>query len=268
MRAYHTIVCVEDSERKDGAFALTGNMLKLAACAFMLVDHTGMILFPDVIALRVIGRLAMPLFAFTFAEGCFYTRHKLRHLLTVLIIGVCTSAVASVARGQVCGDILITFSLSAAVIYALDALKRAVVLRDGRASALYAVLLVLAVGGSVFLCCFSGARIDYGIAGVMLPVTVRLLDMRSFGATSELAESIYNRATMLLCFGAGLLAVSVASGGVQIFCVLALIPLMFYGGRRGKAKLKYFFYIFYPAHLALLCGIYLIVHPDFLSALL
>ena len=256
MRAYHTIVCVEDSEKKDGAFALTGNMLKLAACAFMLVDHTGMILFPDIIALRVIGRLAMPLFAFTFAEGCFYTRHKLRHLLTVLIIGVCTSAVASVARGQVCGDILITFSLSAAVIYALDALKRAVVSRDGRASALCAVLLALAVGGSVFLCCFSGARIDYGIAGVMLPVT-----------TSELAESIYNRATMLLCFGAGLLAVSVASGGVQIFCVLALIPLMFYGGRRGKAKLKYFFYIFYPAHLALLCGIYVIIHPDILSAL-
>lgn len=37
----------------------------------------------------------------------------------------------------------------------------------------------------------------------------------------------------------------------------AVIPLALYSGDRGKLKLKYFFYIFYPAHLGLL---YLIAH--------
>ncbi len=264
----HYNMSVESEEKtNDGAGVLSGNILKIAACALMLVDHTGMILFPDTVALRIIGRLAMPLFAFTFAEGCFYTKNKLRHTLLILAVGLCTSAVASVAYGEVYGDILITFSLSSAVIYPLDALKTSAASRDGRSCALYAFLLALAVGGSIFICCFSGVRIDYGIAGVMLPVTVRLLDFASFGFTSGLLSSLYNRATSLLCFGAGLIAVSVAVGGIQIFCIFAIIPVMLYNGKRGKAKLKYFFYIFYPAHLAALAGIYLIVHPGFLSSL-
>ncbi len=46
---------------------LSGNALKIIACVSMLVDHIGMILFPDVVALRIVGRLAMPLFALFYA---------------------------------------------------------------------------------------------------------------------------------------------------------------------------------------------------------
>lgn len=41
----------------------SGNALKLLACAFMLVDHIGAILFPELSALRAVGRLALPLIA-------------------------------------------------------------------------------------------------------------------------------------------------------------------------------------------------------------
>ena len=42
------------------------------------------------------------------------------------------------------------------------------------------------------------------------------------------------------------------------------MPLFaFYNGRRGKLRLKYFFYCFYPLHLALLAGIRLALHPEF-----
>jgi hypothetical protein len=38
------------------------------------------------------------------------------------------------------------------------------------------------------------------------------------------------------------------SGGAQWLMVFALIPIVLYNGRRGKGS-KYFFYIFYPAHI-------------------
>lgn len=67
---------------------LSGNALKIIACVSMLVDHIGMILFPDVVALRIVGRLAMPLFAFTFAEGCYYSHKRSARFALILILGV------------------------------------------------------------------------------------------------------------------------------------------------------------------------------------
>ena len=55
---------------------LTGNALKILAALFMTIDHIGVMLFPRVLVLRIIGRLALPIFAFMIAEGCKYTRNK------------------------------------------------------------------------------------------------------------------------------------------------------------------------------------------------
>lgn len=40
------------------------NHIKILAALFMLIDHAGLILFPEIIILRYIGRLSFPLFAF------------------------------------------------------------------------------------------------------------------------------------------------------------------------------------------------------------
>ena len=167
---------------------ISGNQLKIVACIAMLIDHIGMILLPDMVFLRIIGRIA-----FSFA------------LLTAL---------------------------------------------------------ALAVG----VCCFSGVEIDYGIMGILLPVTVRLPDFGSFGAKAALA-SIYTPVTVFLLFSAWLIALSLVLGGVQFFCLVAIIPIACYSGQRGKHNLKGLFYVFYPAHLALLAAIYLILNSDFLSTL-
>ena len=42
---------------------LTGNQLKLIALITMTVDHIGMLLLPRLMILRIIGRIAMPLYA-------------------------------------------------------------------------------------------------------------------------------------------------------------------------------------------------------------
>lgn len=245
---------------------LSGNALKVIACISMLIDHVGMIFFPDVVVLRVIGRLAMPLFAFTFAEGCFYSRHRLRRFLLILCLGIATSSVMSFVEKSPQGDILITLSLSALVIGALDALKRSAFAHQVKKTVVSALLLAAAVAFCVGVCCFSGLNVDYGLAGVLLPVTVRLLDFRPYGAKGALS-AIYTPVTMLLLFAAGLLFVVLFTGEIQLFSLVSLIFIALYSGKRGKAHLKALFYVFYPAHLAVLGAVYLIVWPEFFMTL-
>ena len=47
---------------------LNGNHLKLIAAFAMLLDHAGILLFPRVRLLRILGRLAYPIFAFMIAQ--------------------------------------------------------------------------------------------------------------------------------------------------------------------------------------------------------
>lgn len=70
-----------------------------------------------------------------------------------------------------------------------------------------------------------------------------------------------------MLFSAGLIALSLVLGGVQFFCLVSIIPIGCYSGQRGKHNLKGLFYVFYPAHLALLAAIYFILNSDFLSTL-
>lgn len=51
-------------------------MIKLIAAFLMLIDHIGAVLLPDIIALRIIGRLSMPLFAYCIARGFYYSDNK------------------------------------------------------------------------------------------------------------------------------------------------------------------------------------------------
>ena len=47
-------------------------------------------------------------------------------------------------------------------------------------------------------------------------------------------------------------------GGVEVYAVLALIPILLYNGQRGHQTkvMQYGFYIFYPAHLLLIAALY------------
>lgn len=243
----------------------SGNILKLVACAAMLTDHIGMIFFPSVVLLRIIGRLAMPLFAFTVAEGFYYTRRKTVHLIVMLAIGAAVSAVFSFAEKRLHFDILITFSLSALIVYALHNLKRCAFDRKGADAAVATFALAAAVALAIFVC--LNAKVEYGIAGVMLPVTVRLTDFRRYGAQGILAAAD-NFPARVACFTLGLCAVSFSLGSVQWFCLFALPFVAMYNGKRGKARLKYFFYIFYVGHFILLGAVYAAIHPDAVQAVL
>jgi hypothetical protein len=233
--------------------------IKLIAAASMLVDHMGMILFPDVLWMRIVGRLALPLYALCIAEGFRHTRNRLAYFLRIFVLGaICQVAYLFVSEGLYLG-ILITFSISIVLLFFLDALMRACQKEKNPIGTLMAKLCKKTPSNalSIALCalCFGTAlagavtltlfvHVDYGLTGILLPVLVYL------GGSSRPGK---------LCGAAAgtvLLACNLENSPTpRIWSLAAIIPLALYNGKPGKYKLKYFFYVFYSAHLLLLYGI-------------
>ena len=212
---------------------LSGNILKLIAAASMFLDHMGLMLFPGNGILRIVGRLALPIYAYMIAEGCKYTRNKKKYFGTVFGLASLCQAVYFFFSGSTYLSILFTFSLAIVCIYALQRYQQTPTAKNG-------ILFALAVTGVYGLNVLL--EIDYGFWGCMLPVFPAMLQ----GTPYDKKE--WNVAML----GLGLLLLSLALGGTQIWSLAALPLLLLYSGKRGRWKMKYFFYIFYPAHLVLL----------------
>ena len=218
---------------------LTGNQLKLIALISMTCDHVGLQLFPDVLLLRILGRLALPIYAYMIAEGCRYTRNRKRYLLRMASLAALCQVVYFFAMDSLYQCILVTFTLSLCLIFAMDNWQN----RGDTASRLLALgTLIL-----VFLLCvvlpdfLPGFEIDYGIMGVLLPVLIY------FGKPSH---------HYLLV---GLILLGFTYGGIQ-WCSLAAIPLLaVYNDQRGKYNIGKLFYIYYPLHLVVIYGIGLLM---------
>ena len=67
---------------------MNSNQLKIIACIAMACDHIGFLLFPNLVFLRYIGRIALPIFAYFIAEGCLKTRSKFRYFMQVFIMAI------------------------------------------------------------------------------------------------------------------------------------------------------------------------------------
>ncbi len=62
--------------------------LKFCAFAFMVCDHVGAYLFPEIQVLRVLGRLAFPLFAFALVQGFRNTSDFKRYSTRILSLAL------------------------------------------------------------------------------------------------------------------------------------------------------------------------------------
>ena len=217
--------------------------------------------FPYEAIFRIIGRIAMPIFAFMIAEGCRYTKNKIRYLSMILGLAAVYQGAYYFYNGKTTMCILVTFSLSIIMIYALQYFykmlfqKEASLLKKG----LGGIALLASIGLTVAFT--RKFQVDYYIYGCMLPLLASLAHFPE-SAPAKLKRIDTNfTSVLLLGIGAVVLAlrvpfytISIAglSVRIQLFSVIAILLLFFYNGKRGKYKMKYFFYIFYPVHLLIL----------------
>lgn len=220
---------------------LSGNLLKLIAAISMVVDHAGLLFFPQQDIFRILGRLAFPIYAFFIAEGCHYTKNRLRYFLQIFLLGALCQAVYFFVSGDTYLNILLTFSCSILLIYLLQQVQAS-------SHFLWKLAFVAAIVLTALLT--RQVQIDYGFAGILVPVFASVLHpaRRNLLHTKDLLLSV-------ALLGIGLLLLSYSNGSVQYYSLLTLPLLLLYSGQRGKGNFKYAFYLFYPLHLVVLQAI-------------
>ena len=226
--------------------------LKIIALLFMLIDHMGKMLFPAVPEMRILGRIAFPLYAWCMVVGFHYTRSVPKYLLRILAIGLISQPLYMMALDHAWTDpnIFLTLLLALLALWAI---------REKRAGSQVwgpALALVLAV---VFRC-------DYGWRGVLLVILLYAVQGSRAGiAAVMVAFCLFwgaNSSSIVTLFGwnvSGALVAPFASLlspwlRVQAMAILAL-PLMLIPIKARLRMPSRLGYALYPAHLALLIAL-------------
>ena len=201
--------------------------LKCIAIVSMALDHTGAVLYPSQIWLRCLGRIAFPIFCFLIVEGFFHTHDVRRYMGRLGVFALISEIPYDLAfRG-----VPLEYAHQNVFFTLLIGIGMVVLLERNREWPVKAVILLLAMWLAVLI------RSDYNFRGVLLIFVFYIFHESRWLAMT--AGGFWN---------------FLYQGVIQKYGVLSVLPLALYNGERGR-KMKYFFYIFYPAHLLLLYGI-------------
>lgn len=215
---------------------MDGTVLKLIACLSMFIDHLGAVCFSEMMGFRIIGRLAFPIYCFLLVEGAVHTHDMKKYILRMGIFALISEIPFDLAfyhRLVYTGhqNVFFTLGLGLLAIWFLEHPIEQLDIPD----VLYKLLVIIAAG---LIAEFFNT--DYGFTGIAVICVFYYLRGQP--------QLKYPIAAILLA----------AMGGVEVYAVLALIPILLYNGQRGRQTkvMQYGFYIFYPAHLLLLAVLY------------
>ena len=204
------------------------SVLKWIAVLTMVIDHVGAILFPDQIWMRVIGRVAFPVYAYCLAEGFRYTSDYRRYLGRLALFAILSEipfdlAFYGVPFSFAHQNVFFTLTLGLILLWVLERFREQLLLCAGA----FAVLCFLA----------QALHMDYGAGGLVMVFAFYLAQQ---GTSPWIGWGIF---VFINLFG--------YAGGVQWAAILALLPIGLYSGKAGKKKQRFFYWI-YPLHLLLL----------------
>jgi len=218
-------------------------VLKIIAVITMFIDHVGYAIFGKFSFFNYIGRIAFPIFAFQISEGYAHTKDLKKYFLRLFIFAI-ISQVPFMLFGKIISNdftlnIFFTLLLGLISIYIYDKSKYK----------LLGIISAILIG---FLAEF--AHCDYGFYGVAIIFLFYVF--KSDVIKSSIAFMLSTTIKYLIpIFKYGFYDVY-----LYLF-ICTLLPIVFislYNGKKGKDT-KYLLYLFYPIHLLLIYGIYLLM---------
>ncbi|MDE5859000.1 MAG: conjugal transfer protein TraX [Oscillospiraceae bacterium] len=215
---------------------LDTNLLKLIAIISMLIDHIGSVFFPDMPVFRYAGRLAFPIFAYCLTVGLLYTSNIKKYLTRLGIFALISQPLYIMAFHpydwrEEWMNLNIYFTLFVSLI-AMVGVKE-------RKWWLFAIAFLLLV----FI------NFDYAATGVVLMLIFYIC--RNRPVIGAVLFCLYYLPAIWNGYPED--PKSLLLGGMCIdWTIFSLLSAPFIFLRtNSKIKVnKYFFYIFYPAHLA------------------
>lgn len=241
-------------------FGLNSYLLHIIAMFFMTLDHLwGSVLYQYDI-LTILGRIAMPIFAFLLVEGFHHTSNRKKYMQRLLIFAIIAEIPFNLFYNLTFiypfhQNVLFTFLLGLCMMSLLEKAKM-------KKNLFVKVLLSIAI---VFLFYILGfvTLVDYFGYGIMMVALfyftrinkdqpliqkVLLCILQVIGLLYISEELIKGLVLMIPFFGQTLEIYK------QSFSLLALPFIWLYNGEKGpnNPKLKYFNYIYYPLHLLIL----------------
>ena len=241
--------------------------LKIFAIIFMIIDHIGYFfsfaLSSDVyITFRIIGRLAMPIFAYLVAEGIYYTKDIKKYIARLGIFAIVTQALlilidyiqvkignVKLANISSSANILFSFMFAAIVIMLIckfiEKAKKTFFVKNKNLN-LKDILKNVVVMFFEFLAVififvlFKILKFDYGINAFLLVVLISIINkiykIRNIERIGNLSYYILVFLSLfLLCF---------PIKNYSYIRLFSIVFILFYSGKKGKYS-KYLFYIAY-----------------------
>ena len=239
---------LSDSRKPAGNTATT--WLKIIALVFMFIDHAGKMCFPNTPEMRIIGRIAFPIYAWCMIVGFHYTRSVPKYLLRVLITGLVSQPLYMLALNHTWKqpNIFLTLFLGLCALWGIREKKYL--------SQIWApaITLVLATvlgadygwrGVLLFIMLYAVQESRPGIAAVMVSYFL------FWGASYSITKSLFGLPINMDALPAFLSQPLSAFMRMEAYALLAL-PFILIRFKKDLKLPRWVGYALYPAHLAAL----------------
>lgn len=222
---------------------MRGVLIKVVAAACMLIDHIGMVFFPQNIGFRLIGRLSMPLFAYALASGFYHTtQHDKFAIYFRRMVGfaLISQVPYMLIVGNVGGNIGVLWCFSLLFLRSYS--------KNKKSPSDYIKMAAVALATVII-------PMDYGFYGLLIVVS-----LYSFSVNADRGGALWLGFAAATVVRTALLGF--ASGAIQLFALPCIPVIDILKKRDIRARhFKWFFYAFYPVHLLVLALIKWLVSP-------
>lgn len=229
---------------------VTGSTLKLIAIITMFIDHFGAIIVERMLlsgnievqnyhkiymldmVLRLIGRMAFPIFCFLLVEGFLYTHDVKKYAQRLFLFALISEIPFDIGFSGVLvywkyQNVFFTLFIGILVVAGFRFVEERPKWNGEFQIFLYALILAAGMGAAALL------KTDYGEFGVL-----------------TVAVMYWFRKNRMEAVGLGCMVLTVMDI-LEATSFFIMLPIHYYNGKRGW-NMKWLFYFFYPVHILLL----------------